>query len=75
MMSYGFPDWMFAAIAIAAYEVAAWLKHRFHMDWAMWAAYGVIAICAIVLIIRYIVRRLRRHNDNDADDPEDWRNY
>ncbi|MFB5191055.1 hypothetical protein [Alicyclobacillus fastidiosus] len=74
-MSYGFPDWMFAAIAIAAYEIAAWFKHRFHLDWAMWAAYGVIAICAIVLIIRYIVRRIRRRHDNDADGPEDWRNY
>ncbi|GEO25877.1 hypothetical protein AAC03nite_16620 [Alicyclobacillus acidoterrestris] len=74
-MNYGFPDWMFAAVAIAAYEIAAWIKHRFHLEWAMWIAYAIIVICAIVLLIRYVIRMVRRRRHHEADDPDDWRNY
>lgn len=74
-MSYGFPDWMFAAIAIAAYEIAAWIKHRFNMPEAMWIAYGIIVICVIVILIRYIIRTLRKNRDNEHEEDDDWRNY
>ncbi|WAH38913.1 hypothetical protein [Alicyclobacillus dauci] len=75
-MNYGFPDWMFAAIAIAAYELAAWVKHRFDVPQVMLIAYAIIIICAIILGIRYIIRGVRRRRNSDQDqDPDDWRNF
>lgn len=73
-MNYGFPDWMFAAIAIAAYELAQWVKHKFAWDFAMYIAYGVIAVCAIILVIRYIIRFFRRRRQGEQE-PEDWRDF
>lgn len=71
-MSYGFPDWMFAAIAIAAYELATWVKHRFQFPWAIWIAYGIIVVCAVVLLIRYIIRMVRKRHSGEPEH-EDWR--
>lgn len=74
-MSYGFPDWMFAAIAIAAYEIAAWIRHRFHLPHVMSIAFGIVIICAVVILIRYIIRASRKQHDDKHEDDDDWRNY
>ncbi|MFD1674909.1 hypothetical protein [Alicyclobacillus fodiniaquatilis] len=74
-MSYGFPDWMFAAIGIAAYELATWFKHQFHFSWAMWVAYGIIAVCALILFVRYLIRFIRRKKRKDSESEEDWRDF
>lgn len=74
-MSYGFPDWMFAAVAITAYELAVWARHRFDYPWVMWVAYFIIASCAVVVLIRYIIRRRHEKNPSQNEDEDDWRNY
>jgi TRAP-type C4-dicarboxylate transport system permease small subunit len=72
-MGYGFPDWMFAAIAIAAYEIAAWVRHRFDLPWAMWVAYGIILICVVIVGIRYVLRMVQRRKEGESTDSDDWR--
>ncbi|KRW92042.1 hypothetical protein [Alicyclobacillus hesperidum] len=74
-MNYGFPDWMFAAIAIAAYELAAWLHQRLGVPWIMWVGYGVVALCVLVVAIRWVVRRIRQQQRPPEQEEDDWRNY
>ncbi len=74
-MDYGFPDWMLAAIAIAAWELTAYLSHQFHLTNAKFVGYGVIGICALILIFRYIMRWLKRPKDKEEPDPDEWKNY
>jgi hypothetical protein len=74
-MDYGFPDWMFAAIAIAAWEIAAYVAHRFHVPYASYFGYGVIGVCALIIIIRYIIRWVKRPKDKQEPDPDEWKNY
>lgn len=74
-MNYGYPDWMFAAIAIAAWELCEYLARSWHVPHARWAAYGVIAICALVLLVRYIIRFVRRSRHHEPPDPDEWKQY
>jgi hypothetical protein len=67
---------MFAAIAIAAYELASWLNSKLHISQLMIGAYCVVAACAVIVGLRWIVRRIRarRRRDHSLDE-DDWRNY
>ena len=74
-MNYGFPDWMFAAIAIAAWEFTEYLYRQWHVPYARFAGYVVIGVCALALVIRYIVRFVRRPRHQEEPDPDEWKNY
>lgn len=74
-MNYGYPDWMFAAIAIAAWELSAYLHDTWHLTWIRPIAYGVIGICILVLGIRHIVRFMKKSKQQDEPDPDEWKNY
>ncbi len=74
-MNYGFPDWMLAAIAIAGWELTAYLAHRYHLPYAQFIGYVVIGICALILIIRYIIRFAKRPKIEEKSEPDEWKNY
>lgn len=74
-MNYGFPDWMFAAIAIAAWELSEYLARRFHLAHVRLGAYIVIAICVVWVGIRYIARFIERRKHPHEHDPEEWKKY
>jgi TRAP-type C4-dicarboxylate transport system permease small subunit len=69
------PDWMFAAFAIGAWELAELLIRQWHLMWARTGAYAIIAVCAIVLAVRYIVRFRDRLKHRDEPDPDEWKTY
>lgn len=72
-MSYGFPNWMFAAIAIAAYELGTWIGRQFHLAVASRISYGVVAVCIIIILTRMLLAKLRSFRHQEEDD-DDWRN-
>lgn len=74
-MRYGFPNWMFAAIAIAGYEAASWLGGRLHQPQLVKVGYVVVALCVVIIGVRWIIGRIRSRRQDDSVDDEDWRNF
>lgn len=74
-MNYGFPNWMFAAIAIAAYEIADWLHSSLHVPYALKISYAIILICLMIIGIRkgksWVIKKRRPENP----DSDDWQSY
>lgn len=74
-MNQALPDWMFAALAIGAWELFDLIARRWHIPNARWAG-GVLAGCLLaVVVVRYIVRFLRRDRNPNPPDPDEWKNY
>ncbi|SIS64687.1 MULTISPECIES: hypothetical protein [Alicyclobacillus] len=63
-MNERYPNWMFAGVAIAAYEFSGFLARLTHASGIRWVGYGVVAACAAILAVRYLrafwLRRKRR---------------
>lgn len=70
------PDWMFAAFAIAGYELFNYLSSFLRIPKLVYVGYAIVAICLIVLGCRYIIRFFRRRRNPPAPpDPDEWKNY
>lgn len=74
-MNYGLPDWMFAAFAIAGWELTELMVRRYHFLWFRWFGYAVIGICVLVLSVRYVIRYVKRPKNQETEDPDAWKNY
>ncbi|MDI9260916.1 hypothetical protein [Alicyclobacillus sendaiensis] len=69
-MNERYPNWMFAGVAIAAYELAGFLARWTGVSNIRWVGYGVVAACAAILGIRYLrsmwTSRKRRRGPKDG---------
>jgi hypothetical protein len=74
-MNYGFPDWMFAAIAIGVWELCEYLSRKFHVPHVQEVAYVIALVCAICVVIRYILRFIHHRKNPPTVDPDEWKNY
>lgn len=69
-MNERYPNWMFAGIAIAAYEFSGFLARWTGASGIRWAGYGVVAACAATLGVRYLHRLwARRGKRRPPKDP------
>lgn len=66
---------MFAAFAIGAWELSAFLIKRWHWQWSRTAAFVVTALCLLVIAVRYAYRFYRRIKHPEKPDPDAWKNY
>ncbi|ACV58884.1 MULTISPECIES: hypothetical protein [Alicyclobacillus] len=53
-MNERYPNWMFAGVAIAAYEFSGFLARWTGASGIRWVGYGVVAACAAILGVRYL---------------------
>lgn len=74
-MNQTFPDWMFAAIAVAAWSIGSWINRHWHYPPARVGAFIVIGVCALILLIRYAMRWFYRRRHPDVHDPDEWKQY
>jgi len=74
-MEYGLPDWMFAAFAIAGWELSELLVRRWHLYWFHWVSYSIVGLCILVLVVRYIIRYVKRPRHEEPENPDAWKEY
>ncbi|MCY0888843.1 MAG: hypothetical protein OWQ59_10345 [Alicyclobacillaceae bacterium] len=74
-MNYGFPNWMFAAIAIAAYEAGTYIESTLHVPHVQMISYVIIAVCLLIMGVRIGVRWLGRRGQTEEQNEDDWKSY